>query len=63
MRKKSLKEQPGRSERGEGESEHSKKAEQTGKKKSGEEGREIKCNVSVASLIVLVPKSRDAMTR
>lgn len=62
MRKKSLKEQPGRSERGEGESEHSKKAEQTGRK-SGEEGREIKCNVSVASLIVLVPKSRDAMTR
>lgn len=62
VRGKTLKEHQRRSERGEEDGEHSKKAEQSSRKWRGE-GREIKSNVNGLSLIVLAPKSRDAMTR
>lgn len=61
MRGKTLKEQQRRSKRGGGRKEdakHSKKAEQSGRKR-GEEGREVKYSVNALSLMVLVPKSQE----
>lgn len=62
VRKKTLKEQPGQSDGGR-ERVSTAKRQSSLEEKSREEGSKIKCNESGASLTVLEPTSKDAMTR